>query len=130
MPPARIEVQPGLPTLESERVPLQQCFMNLIGNALKHAERSDPLVRVGAEDRGEVWEFFVSDNGAGIEPAYHERIWTIFQTLEPRDKLESTGIGLAVVRKIVESRGGRAWVESSAGHGATFRFTWPKRHTY
>jgi signal transduction histidine kinase len=68
----------------------------------------------------------VSDNGPGIAPEYHERIWGIFQTLAPRDKVEGTGIGLSVVKKIVESRGGRVSLESEPGHGATFRFTWPK----
>ena len=114
------------PTLRSERTPLQQVFMNLIGNALKHSKRSQPEVVVGVADAGEFFEFSVSDNGAGIAPEFHERIWVIFQTLEPRDIVEGTGIGLSVVRKIVENKGGRAWVESEEGKGATFRFTWPK----
>lgn len=67
----------------------------------------------------------MSDNGPGIAPAYHERIFGIFQTLHPRDAVEGTGIGLSLVRKIVESRGGRVWVESAEGAGATFRFHWP-----
>jgi signal transduction histidine kinase len=125
--PARVEISEDMPSVQSERVPLQQVFLNLISNALKHAKREDPVVRVSAIDRGEQVEFAVSDNGAGIAPRYHERIWTIFQTLEARDKFESTGIGLAVVRKIVDSRGGRAWLESEEGEGATFRFTWPKQ---
>ena len=83
-------------------------------------------MRVTWRDAGDAYEFAVADNGAGIAPEFHERIWGIFQTLEARDKVEGTGIGLAVVRKIVESRGGRAWVESVPGEGATFRFTWPK----
>jgi signal transduction histidine kinase len=125
-PPAEVRIGPGMPTLRTERTPLQQVFMNLIGNALKHADRVDPLVLVEVEDGGAFYEFSVKDNGAGIAPAYQDRIWTIFQTLRPRDQLESTGIGLAVVKKIVESRGGRAWVESQPGQGATFRFTWLK----
>ena len=68
----------------------------------------------------------MSDNGPGIAPEYHERIWGIFQTLDARDKVEGTGIGLSLVKKIVEARGGRAWVESSPGAGATFHFTWLK----
>jgi signal transduction histidine kinase len=68
----------------------------------------------------------VSDNGPGIAPQYHDRIFGIFQTLEARDKVEGTGIGLSVVKKLVESRGGRVWLESEAGQGATFRFTWPR----
>jgi PAS domain S-box-containing protein len=129
-PPAEvtIEVADGMPTLEAERVPLQQVFMNLIGNAVKYgrAVRPDVAVRVDWRDTGAAVEFAVRDNGPGIAPEYHERIWGIFQTLEPRDKVEGTGIGLSVVRKVVETRGGRAWVESSPGQGATFRFTWPR----
>jgi GAF domain-containing protein/two-component sensor histidine kinase len=123
---ARIEIGAGMPELRTERVPLQQVFSNLIGNALKHANRCDPHVSVTVRDAGEVFEFAIADNGPGISPEFHERIWAIFQTLEPRDTLESTGIGLSVVKKIVESKAGAAWVESREGHGATFRFTWPK----
>jgi PAS domain S-box-containing protein len=127
-PDVRLEVAPELPVLTTERVPLQQVFMNLVGNALKHARRDNgALVRIGVRDAGEHYHFHIADNGQGIAPQYHERIWTIFQTLEARDKVEGTGIGLSVVKKIVESRGGRAWVESDVGQGATFHFTWPKR---
>jgi signal transduction histidine kinase len=72
--------------------------------------------------------FAVSDDGPGIAPEYHERIFGIFQTLQPRDHVEGTGIGLSLVKKIVESRGGRVWVESAEGAGATFRFHWPGVH--
>jgi PAS domain S-box-containing protein len=126
-PPAIVSVAPGLPVLHTTRVALQQVFMNLIGNALKHAARPDVEVRIESRDAGEFWEFRVIDNGPGVDPAYHERIWGIFQTLEARDKVENTGIGLAIVKKIVEGRQGRAWIESAEGQGATLAFTWPKR---
>jgi PAS domain S-box-containing protein len=128
-PGSRIEFPPGLPVLRTERVPLQQVFMNLINNALKHSRREDTHVRIGTRSAGAFVEFSVADNGQGIAPEYHERIWVIFQTLEARDKVEGTGIGLSVVKKIVESRGGRVWVESSEGAGASFHFTWPQ-HTH
>jgi signal transduction histidine kinase len=115
-----------MPTLQTERVPLQQVFMNLLGNALKHAKRSDPHVRVQVREAGERFEFSITDNGPGIAPEFHERIWGIFQTLEPRDTVEGTGIGLSVVKKIVESKRGQVALESQEGAGATFRFTWPK----
>jgi PAS domain S-box-containing protein len=123
-----IEVPARMPTVEAERVPLQQVFMNLIGNAIKftRAGRPDAVIRVGWRDVGDALEFAVTDNGPGIAPEYHERIWGIFQTLEARDKVEGTGIGLSVVRKVVETHGGRVWVESAPGQGATFRFAWPK----
>jgi signal transduction histidine kinase len=70
----------------------------------------------------------VSDDGPGIEPQYHDKIFVIFQTLEARDKVEGTGVGLSLVRKIGESQGGAVAVESTPGSGATFRFTWPRTH--
>jgi PAS domain S-box-containing protein len=125
---ARIEVAAGMPAVEAERVPLQQVFLNLVGNAVKYtcAERPDAVIRVSYRDAGELWEFQIEDNGPGIAPEFHERIWGVFQTLAPRDKVEGTGIGLAVVRKIVETRGGAVAVDSDLGRGARFRFTWPK----
>lgn len=122
------ELPAEMPTVEAERVKLQQVFMNLIGNAVKFARaaRPDPVVRVSWRDTGDAYQFSVSDNGPGIAPEYHERIWGIFQTLEARDKVEGTGIGLSVVKKIVEARGGRVWLESSPGAGAAFHFTWLK----
>jgi len=130
-PPSEVTIQvpPKMPTLNAERVPLQQVFLNLIGNAVKYtrAERPDPVIRIDWRDAGNAFEFSVSDNGPGIEPEYHERIWGIFQTLAPRDKVEGTGIGLAVVRKIVETRDGFVSLESSPGQGAIFRFIWPKK---
>jgi signal transduction histidine kinase len=82
-------------------------------------------VRVHAVEHGSSYEFAIADNGPGIAPEFQDKIWGIFQTLEPRDVVEGTGIGLSVVKKIVESKGGRVWVESQAGGGATFKFTWP-----
>ncbi|WP_437335150.1 sensor histidine kinase [Sorangium sp. So ce394] len=123
---ASIEIAAGMPTLLAERVPLEQVFLNLIGNALKYADRPDPRVEVRGREVGELWEFSVKDNGPGIAPQYHQKVWEIFQTLNPRDNVEGTGIGLSIVQKIVLSKGGRAWVESEKGAGATFFFTWPR----
>lgn len=82
-------------------------------------------VEIGVTREQEYHHFSVADNGPGIPPQYFDRIWQIFQTLSARDKVEGTGIGLSVVRKLVESQGGRAWVESEVGSGTTFHFTWP-----
>jgi two-component system, LuxR family, sensor kinase FixL len=122
----RINVMDGMPTIETERVPLQQVFINLIGNAIKHAGADTPTIDVTWADKGAFLQFSVQDNGRGIAPQYHDRIFAIFQTLEARDKIEGTGIGLSVVKKIVEAQKGRVWVESDVGKGATFRFLWPK----
>ena len=120
----RIEIAPDLPTLVTERLPLQQVLLNLIGNAVKHNRGTQAAVRVDGAPADGRYEFRVTDNGPGIAAAFHERIWGVFQTLEARDKVEGTGIGLALVKKIVESRGGRVWVDSAEGQGATFGFTW------
>ena len=124
-PDGAVRLASPMPVIMTERVPLQQVFMNLITNALKYAERSDPEVIITSETIGDCVQFKVVDNGPGIAPEYQERIWQIFQTLAPRDKVEGTGIGLSVVRKLVESRGGRTGVDSQPGHGSTFYFTWP-----
>jgi two-component system sensor kinase FixL len=124
-PGAKIQIPEPMPTVRSEKVPLQQVFMNLIGNAIKHAGEA-PVIEIRASDAGPFVEFTVRDNGPGIAPQYHERIFGIFQTLEARDKVEGTGIGLSVVQKIVEAKGGKVWVESEPGKGARFRFLWPR----
>lgn len=125
-PDAEIDISDALPVIVSPVAPLQQVFINLVGNALKYNAAPRPHVTVTAADAGEFVEFAVRDNGPGIAPEYHERIWGIFQTLEARDKVEGTGIGLALVKKLVEEQGGRAWVESVPGAGATFKFLWPR----
>lgn len=129
-PHFRIEVAEWWPVIHSEPTPLRQVFLNLIGNAIKHADGEEPVVRVEISDEGEGWyEYSVADNGPGIAPEYHEKIFTIFQTLKPRDEVESTGIGLSVVKRIIDNHGGQVWVESREGEGATFKFLWPMNPT-
>jgi PAS domain S-box-containing protein len=123
----QVSIPANLPTIEAERVPLQQVLMNLLSNAIKHANKSDPRVSITCSESRDGYSFMVKDNGPGINPAFHQRIWIIFQTLEPRDKVEATGIGLSIVKKIVESRGGRVWIDSVPGAGAEFHFSWPAR---
>ncbi|MCY1037199.1 ATP-binding protein [Corallococcus sp. BB11-1] len=126
-PEASIVIGGGMPTLQVERVPLQQVFLNLMSNALKHAGRADARIEIACADADAFYDFTLKDNGPGIDPRFHDRIWGIFQTLEARDKVEGTGIGLSVVKKIVETRGGRVAIESELGAGATFHVYWPKR---
>jgi signal transduction histidine kinase len=129
-PPAGfvIEIVEPMPTLIGERVPLQTVLRNLIGNAIKHHDNpAKGRVRVSATDLGEWVEIAVSDNGPGIGSSFHGKIFEFFQTLKPRDHVEGSGLGLTMVKKIVDMCGGIIRVESEPGEGATFRFTWPKR---
>jgi hypothetical protein len=183
-PTFTIEIQAGMPTLLTKRLPLQQVFSNLIGNAIQHHHRSDghvkrfwildlrfwidPVhkgtglgdfrlsildlfrpnmaglepknnsifqnpkskigtVKISVEDRGDYYEFAVADDGPGIAPEFQNKIFVIFQTLEARDHKESTGVGLAIVKKIVETETGTITLNSQLGVGSTFRFTWPKQ---
>lgn len=127
-PPENIEIviDGPLPVLDCQRIRLLQVFQNLIDNAIKFMDKEQGRVEIGCHDKAEQWEFYVKDNGPGIEKKYHERVFRMFQTLMPRDELESSGIGLAVVKKIVELYGGQVWIESESGQGSTFRFTLPK----
>jgi light-regulated signal transduction histidine kinase (bacteriophytochrome) len=121
-----VEVVGDWPTLTTDRAPLQQVWINLLSNAYKHAARPgrDVRIELGAAQDPEAWRFWVEDDGPGIDPRYHERVFQMFQTLQPRDRLESTGIGLAIVRRLVEAHGGKVWVDSRSGEGVRFSFTW------
>ncbi|MBM4026710.1 MAG: HAMP domain-containing protein [Planctomycetes bacterium] len=127
-PPSHIQVvvQPELPAVAGDKVRLGQVFRNLIDNAIKYMDKPQGRIEIGCTDRDRFWEFAVTDNGPGIEAKYFEKIFQMFQTLAPRDQRESTGIGLPIVKKIVELFGGRIWVESKPGQGSTFFFTLPK----
>ena len=125
-PKFEIIIPPELPALKTQAILLQQVFFNLIDNAIKHHPQEDGKITISIEERGSFYQFGVTDDGLGIAPQYHERIFTIFQTLQARDTFESTGIGLSIVKKIVEGQGGNIWVESALGKGSTFYFTWRK----
>lgn len=130
-PPSFIlTLEEPLPVFEGERSPLETILRNLLGNAIKHHHQPQHgHAYVAAVQQGEWIEFTVSDDGPGIEAAYHERIFQIFQTLAPRDQVEGSGVGLSLVKRLVESRGGAISVQSAPGAGATFRFTWPAQRS-
>jgi signal transduction histidine kinase len=121
-----IMVQPDLPVIYTERIPLQQVFSNIIGNAAKYHDKQNGNISIMLKDRNTHYEFFVTDNGPGIDRSYHKKIFMIFQTLQERDSFESTGVGLAIVKKILDDRKQKIEVTSSPGNGSTFSFTWPK----
>jgi PAS domain S-box-containing protein len=121
-----ITLQEPLPSLTTRWTPLELVFRNLIENAIKHHHRGDGRIEISARESADFVEFTVADDGPGIDPVFHERIFQIFQTLQPRDQVEGSGAGLAIAKKAVERHGGTLAVSSVPGDGATFRFTWPK----
>ena len=113
-----------LPILVAEEVMLMQLFQNLISNSIKYRSRETPKIHISAERDGSGWRFAVRDNGIGLDPADADRVFGMFKRLHGNE-IPGTGIGLAICRKVVERQGGRIWVESEAGKGATFHFTIP-----
>lgn len=122
----RIRIKQALPEVYGDKIRMTQIFQNLLDNAIKFMDKPQGEITIRCADDGSHWIFMVSDNGPGIDQRYQERIFQIFQTLHPRDEFESTGVGLALAKKIVELYGGQIWVESTPGKGSTFCFTLPK----
>ena len=114
-----------LPAVAIDPSQLVQLFQNLIGNAIKFRGKESPVIRVSAEKQVATWLFTVADNGIGVSPQYNDKIFVIFQRLHTREEYSGNGVGLAICKKIVEHHGGRIWVESEVGSGATFHFTLP-----
>lgn len=121
----KLEVAEGLPVLHTARAPLELVFRNLISNAIKHHHKPEGTIRISAQPIADGFEFAVRDDGPGIAPEHQERVFGMFQTLRPRDEVEGSGIGLALVKKTIESIGGRLALESDGKNGCTFLFTWP-----
>ncbi|MEX1255026.1 MAG: ATP-binding protein [Dehalococcoidia bacterium] len=123
---ARVVVENELPDVQGDEVWIQQIVGNLISNALKFNESEEPFVQIGVRDMTpKTATFYVRDNGIGIDPEYHERIFGVFQRLHRREQYDGTGAGLTIARRAVEAMGGRVWVESQAGAGAVFLFSLP-----
>jgi PAS domain S-box-containing protein len=125
-PTFTIDLPEDLPPLSTKRLLLFQIFVNLVGNGIKHHHSDTGSIKISIEDRGDWYEFAIADDGPGIAPEDQERMFKIFQAVNPQNRSDSTGIGLAIVKKIVEAEGGTIWLESEIGYGTTFYFTWPK----
>ncbi len=125
-PPAgfRLEIAPDLPSIYTDRLQLGQVFSNLIGNSIKHHHADSGWVRVSGRHVGDYYEFIVADDGPGIPAEYHDKVFMMFQTLQVKDFGSDTGIGLALVKKIVEEHGGSISLKSSLGKGTEIRFGW------
>jgi signal transduction histidine kinase len=117
-----------LPLITVNKLRLEQVFMNLISNAIKYHDKKTGTVEIDYEKINQYHQFSVTDDGPGIAPEYHEKIFMIFQILQPRDAIESTGVGLSIVKKIIEEQGGRVWIESELGKGAKFVFNIPENN--
>ena len=121
-----ITIEDQLPVVKCEATRIRQVFENLLSNAMKYMNEPEGRIKIGCVEENGFWKFSVADNGSGIEEKHFERIFQMFQTLSPRDEFKSTGIGLTVIKKIVELYEGKVWVESKMGEGSTFFFTLPR----
>ncbi|WP_300022021.1 PAS domain-containing sensor histidine kinase [uncultured Maribacter sp.] len=122
----KLVIPKELPTIMADRIKVHQVFQNIIGNAVVHIEREVGLVEVLYKDDGDFWQFTISDNGVGIPEEYHKKIFDIFQSIGNNER--STGIGLSIVKKIIDRYQGRVWVDSIVGEGTQFHFTIKKDH--
>jgi light-regulated signal transduction histidine kinase (bacteriophytochrome) len=122
------QIQVGaMPVLAAEPLLLSQVFQNLIGNGLKFVKDGPPRLELGSEEHGGEWLFWVRDHGIGISPGHFEKVFRLFGRLHTREDYPGSGLGLSICKKIVERHGGRIWVESTPGQGATFKFTLPAK---
>jgi two-component system, LuxR family, sensor kinase FixL len=125
--PFSVRIEDRLPVIVSSRTPLEQIFGNLLSNAVKHHDRKEGLIVLSAREANGFVEFIVRDDGPGIAPEFHDRVFQMFQTLQSRDKVGGSGLGLAIIKKLVEWQGGRVWIESDGkNRGAAIHFTWPR----
>lgn len=122
----RIEYPDQLPVLETEKIKIHEVLQNLILNAIKHNDKEEAVVKICCSDQGDHYAFTVSDNGKGIKPEHHDKVFGLFQTLVPKDKSEGTGLGLTIVKNLVEKQQGTVSLESEYGQGTAFTFTWKK----
>ena len=124
-----LRIQGAMPTIMCDSIKLQEVLLNLINNGIKFSSKNpekSPIIEIGYQSQAEQHTFYVKDNGIGIEPQYHGRIFGLFKRLHKEGEYEGTGAGLSIVKKIIDDHGGKIWVESEVGQGATFFFSIPK----
>ena len=119
-----------MPTINADKMQIFQVLQNLIGNSLKFCKNDKPVIHVGFNESGSEWTFSVKDNGIGIKQEHANKIFNIFQRLNNREDFDGSGIGLSICQKSVSNHGGRIWVESELGKGATFFFSLPKKQQH
>ena len=123
---AELRLDPELPTVTCDAVRMREVFKNLISNAIKYNDKPSPQIKISCRSENGGFTFCVRDNGIGIDPQYHDKVFKIFQRLHHREEYEGTGVGLAICKKVIEAHGGRIWVESTGGEGTAFLFTIPR----
>jgi signal transduction histidine kinase len=122
-----VTISNNLPTIHTRKIKLQQVFQNLISNSIKYNNKTNPTIEIGVSDTGGFYTFFVKDNGQGISKKDHDRIFKLFETTDNKSTKDSaTGVGLNLLKVLVEEQGGKIWVESEPGQGSTFYFEWRK----
>lgn len=124
----KVTIIDPMPTFLSPRTPLEQIFGNILSNAVKHHDCDSGSIIIRALDKGDFYEFIISDDGPGIPPEFHEHVFEMFQTLQSKDHAEGSGMGMAIIKKLVEYRNCRVWIESYEGkRGTAIHFLWPKK---
>jgi PAS domain S-box-containing protein len=121
-----LKVKKELPTIFADKAKTQQIILNLVGNAIKFNDKKKGIVEIDHFEEEDHYRFSIRDNGPGIDDKFHDKIFKIFQTVNTRDEFESSGVGLAIVKRLIEEENGKVWLESTIGEGTTFHFTLPK----
>ncbi|QQG35277.1 MAG: PAS domain S-box protein [Micavibrio aeruginosavorus] len=125
----RVDIIGPMPVMFSPRTPIEQIFANILSNAVKHHDKGKGCIEISCRLQGSFYEFVVQDDGPGIPPEYHQRVFEMFQTLKPRDEVDGSGLGMSIIKKLVEWQGGKVWIVSPAGphgHGTAIHFLWPE----
>jgi len=123
----RILIEDALPQVQYDKDRITQVFEHLLGNAIKYVDKTHGCIVIRCREEPTGWKLSITDNGPGIDQKYHRKVFEVFQTLTPKDECETTGMGLSIVKKIIESYGGSIWIESAPGEGTTFFFTLSKQ---